>query len=183
MCQWSISIFETSCGYTALNLPEWREMTEQTDWRAKQPLQVVCVSEDLKCWGAWDSTCGHKAKDITPLIAWRRKAWKVETFYNFPSKDQKGPKLMRWPLELFQRQRWGNFWEMGCSADGLFQVHRHHLELNWSVLNKRSAGGWLCTLTAWAFLLAAVEQTHIFLTHLLVKTAVPHHLKSDNKSK
>ena len=24
------------------------------------------------------TTCGHKAKDITPLIAWRREAWKME---------------------------------------------------------------------------------------------------------
>ena len=35
---------------------EWRKMTEQTDWRGKQPFQRACVSEDytLKCWGAWD---------------------------------------------------------------------------------------------------------------------------------
>ena len=31
-------------------------MTEQIDWWAKQPSQVACVSEDLKCWGAWDAT-------------------------------------------------------------------------------------------------------------------------------
>ena len=48
----------------------------RTDWRAKQPPQVSCVLEDLKCWGAWDTTCGHKTKDITPSIAWEREAWK-----------------------------------------------------------------------------------------------------------
>ena len=32
-----------------LDMPEWGEMTEQIDWRAKQPSQVVWVSEDLKC--------------------------------------------------------------------------------------------------------------------------------------
>ena len=37
--------------------PEWRETTEQTDWRAKQPSQVACFSEDLKCWGARE---GHR---------------------------------------------------------------------------------------------------------------------------
>ena len=39
-------------------LNEWRKMTEQTDWRRKQPSQRACVSEDdtLKCWGAWDTT-------------------------------------------------------------------------------------------------------------------------------
>ena len=40
-------------------MPEWREMTEQTDWWAKQPPQVACFSEDLKCWEAWDTTCWH----------------------------------------------------------------------------------------------------------------------------
>ena len=36
----------------ALDMPEWRETTEQIDWRAKQPSQVACFSEDLKCWWA-----------------------------------------------------------------------------------------------------------------------------------
>ena len=31
--------------------------------------------------------------------------------------------------EPFQRQRWGNFWETGWSAYGLFRAHRYHLEL------------------------------------------------------
>ena len=33
-------------------------------------------------------------------------------------------------LELFQRQRWGNFRETWWSAYGLFQAHRYHIELN-----------------------------------------------------
>ena len=28
---------------------------------------MACVLEDLKCCGAWDTTGGHKAKDITPV--------------------------------------------------------------------------------------------------------------------
>ena len=36
---WSTSTFENSCVCTALDMPEWRETTEQTDWRAKQPPQ------------------------------------------------------------------------------------------------------------------------------------------------
>ena len=31
----------------------------------KQPSQMNCVSEDLKCWGAWDTPCGRKAKDLS----------------------------------------------------------------------------------------------------------------------
>ena len=34
MCRWSTSTFVKSCGCTALDIPEWREMTEQIDWRA-----------------------------------------------------------------------------------------------------------------------------------------------------
>ena len=40
-------------------------MTEQIHWRAKEASQVACFSEDLKWWGAWDTTRGHKAKDHT----------------------------------------------------------------------------------------------------------------------
>ena len=129
---------------TALNMPEWREMTEQIDWRAKQPSQlwlacgncgllvaiVACFSEDLKCWGVWDTTCGYKAKDTTPLIGWRREAWKEETLDNLPWKDERGPSSIRRTMEPFQRRHWGNFWETGWSAYGLFRAHRYHLELN-----------------------------------------------------
>ena len=67
MCQRATSTCENSCGCTALDMPEWREMTEQIQLRAKQPSQMACFPEDLKCWGAWDTTCGHKAKNITRL--------------------------------------------------------------------------------------------------------------------
>ena len=48
--------------------------------------------------------------------------------------DERGPSSIRRTLEPFQRQRWGNFWEMGWSAYGLFRAHRYHLELNWTEL-------------------------------------------------
>ena len=69
---------------------EWREINEQIDWWKKQPSQVVCIWEDLKCWGVWDTTSRHKAKDITPSITWRREAWKEETLNNLPWKDERG---------------------------------------------------------------------------------------------
>ena len=47
MCRWSTSTFEISCGCTALDMPEWRETTEQVDWQAKQPSQVACFSKIL----------------------------------------------------------------------------------------------------------------------------------------
>ena len=86
-----------------------RDTTEQTDWQAKQPSQVACISEDLKCGEARDTTCRHKAKGITPSIAWRHEAWKEETPDDLLLKDERGPTSIRRTLEPFQRQRWGNF--------------------------------------------------------------------------
>ena len=114
-----------SCGCTALDMPAWRETTEQME-------QVACFSEDLKCWEAWDTTCGHRAEDITPLITWRREACKEEALDDLPWKDERGTSTIRRTLEPFQRLRWENFWEMGWSAYGLFRAHRYHLELNWN---------------------------------------------------
>ena len=50
------------------------EMTKQRNWWAKRPSHKACILEDIECWGAWDTTCWHKARDITPTIAWRREA-------------------------------------------------------------------------------------------------------------
>ena len=36
-------------------------------------------------------------------------------------------------IKPFQRQHWGIFWEMEWKAYWLFQVHRHHLKLNWTI--------------------------------------------------
>ena len=44
---------------------------------------------------------------------------------------------IKWTLELFQRRRWGNFWETGWSAYGLFWALRYlpsWTELSWTVL-------------------------------------------------
>ena len=115
------------CVLHALDMPEWREMTEQLDWWAEQPLQIVCFSEDLKCWGAWDTTYGHKAKDITPSTAWKREELKEEELDDLPWKDERGPPSIRRILELFQTQQQGNFRETEWSACGLFQAHKYHL--------------------------------------------------------
>ena len=88
---WNVSMadihFRKLCGCAALDMPEWREMTEQIDWQAKQPSQAACFSEDLKCWGAWDTTCRLKAKDITSSIIWRREALKEEVLDDLSWKD------------------------------------------------------------------------------------------------
>ena len=91
------------------------------------PSQMACFSEDLKCWEAWDTTCGHKAKDITPLIA---------SLDNLPCKDatREGHRQSDEHWNRFK----GNIEETSetrCSAYGLFRVHRYHLELNGTELS------------------------------------------------
>ena len=97
-----------SCKWTTLDMPESRT-TEQIHWQAKQPSEVACFSEDLKRCEAWDTTCGYKAKDLTPSITWRREAWKEEVLDDLPWKNERGPSSIRWTLEPFQRHCWGNW--------------------------------------------------------------------------
>ena len=58
-----------------------------------------------------------------------KRGVKEEALDDLPWKDGRGPSSVRQTLELFQRQRWGNLWETGWSAYGLFWTHRYHLEL------------------------------------------------------
>ena len=97
------------------------EMTSMLGKRVKK-----IAGTDLKCWGAWDITCGHKAKATTPLTAWRRVAQKDD----LPWQDEKG--------RSSSVRHWNCFKgclretsEMVCSVYGLFQAHRirfFHLE-------------------------------------------------------
>ena len=66
LCQWQMSTFKNFCGCTAMDMSEWKDMTKQIDWWAKQLSQVVCISGDLKCWKAWNTTCKRKAKTSHP---------------------------------------------------------------------------------------------------------------------
>ena len=46
-----------------------QSLTEQRSWCQwwiKQASQEASISVNLTHWGAWDSTCRHKAKDISP---------------------------------------------------------------------------------------------------------------------
>ena len=134
-------------------MPVWREMTEQIGWRAKHPSQVACFLEDLKCWEAWDTTCGHKAKDITPLVAWRRESCKEVALDDLLWKDERGPSSVRWTWNCFKGNVRETGWETGWSAYGLFWAHGYHKPLNWTYpakyflsVNCFSSwiGSWLC---------------------------------------
>ena len=102
--------------------------------RVSQSTEVDCILEDLKCWGAWDTTCGRKAKEIKPSTAWRVEAWKEEALNNLPWKNEKGPLSIRPTLELFQRQCRGNFWKIGLNFPGIFPSTwiQSSTKLNWT---------------------------------------------------
>ena len=91
-----------------------------------KPPQVVCFSEDLKCWEAWDTTHGHKAKGITPLTPQRERRGKRKHCMIFLERMRKGNCQSDKQWNCFK----GNFGETSERQDGLFQVHRYHLELN-----------------------------------------------------
>ena len=69
------------------------------DWRAKQPAQVACVSDDLQCWGVWDTTRAHKGKGITPSIVWWREAQKKTVTYN----------ISFWQARVVIKQTWAEY--------------------------------------------------------------------------
>ena len=88
-CQWSTVTFENSCGCHALmDMPEWREMTEQIHWREKkQPSQVACVSpgrsevlRNLRHYLLAQSRQGHH----TAIADRRREARKEEALDDLP---------------------------------------------------------------------------------------------------
>ena len=110
---------------------EWRGMIEQIDGWAKQPSQVACFSEGLQCWGAWDTTCRYKAKDITPLIASRREAWKEEALDDLPWKDERGGIVNQTNLGTVSKAKLRKLLREGVECIyGLFQAH---LEPSWTV--------------------------------------------------
>ena len=78
-------------------------------------LQAVCVSENLKCWGAWNTTCGNSSRDITKSISLRREAWEEETLDDLPWEDERGPSSIRWTLKL-SMVTMGKFLRDGWSA-------------------------------------------------------------------
>ena len=122
-----------------LDMLESRKTTEQRHWQAKQLWQMVCIWEDLKCWGAWEAIYEQKSRDITPCIIWRGEAEKEEARDNLPCK---GPERTIKPtLKLFLIQSWGNFWQTAWSAYVVFP-ERIDIILNGSELASKK---WVCS--------------------------------------
>ena len=62
------------------------------------------------------TTCGHKAKDITRSIAWRREALKEEALDDLPWKDERGPSSIRRTVEPFWKMTVGKLQRDGSGA-------------------------------------------------------------------
>ena len=79
----------------------------------------------LKCWGAWNTTCGHKSKDITPSIAWktgveRGSAWQSSL------KGREKAILSQTNIGTVSKAAMGK-----PLRDGVERIW-YHLELNWT---------------------------------------------------
>ena len=117
---------------------------------------MACVLEDLEFWGAWNTTCGHKAKDITPSTAWRREAWKEEVLddWRWPSLVlsrktllEKTRKRHRQPDEAWKRFK-GNVGEASERRDGAHRgfSERIYAILNWIKLNSKTNSRYFSSL-------------------------------------
>ena len=67
----------------------------------------------------------------TPLIVWRRNAWKKEALSDLPWKDERRSSSIRQTLEK-TKAILGKLLRDRVECIGLFQAHQYHLELNWS---------------------------------------------------
>ena len=129
-------VFKGSCASTVLGLLEPREVTEQIDQRQKCNQHVSRTSEDLKCWGAWDSSSGRKSQGHDTIdIPEERGTAKGSWWRPAVEKTTQGHcHAIRPTLELFPKLHWGT-WKTGWSAYGISRALRHHLELNWTELH------------------------------------------------
>ena len=83
-----------------------------------------------KCSWNYFSVTGYSGFESTCV----QLIWKEEALDDLLWKDKRGSSSIRQTLEPLQRWNWGNCWEIGWSAYGLFQARRYHLELNWTEL-------------------------------------------------
>ena len=134
--------WKTSVDSVVLGILESRELTERTDWWAKQTpkwlaSRKMCRTEELDTL--------HAAKKpvygITPSIAWRREAKRDVRW-----KDEAGPMWMRLRMEPLLRQRWENLWEAGHGLQAFLSVgttnQRNQLEDLWMTVTYLESVVW-----------------------------------------
>ena len=88
--------------------------------------KYCCIASLTLRSGAADTTCRHKARDITPFVIGGERHGKRKCSVI----------LLEWTREGYhqsdkhQRQCWGNIWEMGWSTYWHFWVYKYQLEWN-----------------------------------------------------
>ena len=84
---------------------------------------MSCVSEDMKCLGAWDIMHCHKAHHTTDCLEERNR----KPTMAFLERTKKGRRQSHgnadFKINAGERDR-------GCSAYGIFRAHNYHLEMN-----------------------------------------------------
>ena len=128
------------CSNTLVDLLSWTCWTQgkepcKHNWWLKQPAQVACVWDDLKNWGAWDTTCGQtaQAKDTTPPMACGREPG-VQTV-----SGRRGPSSIRPPsIGTVSKATWGKLLRgQGRAPFAIFRSALTYIpwtELNWNEL-------------------------------------------------
>ena len=100
---------------------------------------MACFLEDLKCWEAWDTTCGQKAMDIIPSITWRREALGLDRWSARRSSLKGREKAIVNQTNIGASYFKGNVRETSERRDGAhmgFSQLIDTIELNWTELNK-----------------------------------------------
>ena len=124
--EWETQIGMCPCSTSTSKTP-WRCRSEgkwtsrYTSGQSNQHKWLVPL-KNLKCFGAWDTTCSQGYHTINRL-----QETGAVLLYGLPWKEENGPSSNRTYI--------GNFWETGWSAYGFFRVPRDHFQLIWTELN------------------------------------------------
>ena len=91
--------------------------------------------------GAWFVSAGRLFQSLIAVEwegCWTSEHWRQVSVSVWSLKGRERA-IIRRTLGVLQRRRWGNFWETGWSAYGLFRAHIYHVVLNsvWYVASSK----------------------------------------------
>ena len=134
MCQCSTSIFENSLvwmychRHAGVKWNDSRETDGQNNHHKRRASRKIWSVEELDIV-PWAQSQGRYTVDFLEERGMKRG---IKRSMIFLEVTRERPSSFRWTLELFQRRRWGHFWETVWSAYGLLRANRYRLELNWT---------------------------------------------------
>jgi len=110
------------------------EMAKQMDCREKQTPQMARVPEDLKGWGAWGITCGFKVHCAIDRL--EERGVKRGTARRSSLRGRKQPIVSQSNCGAIPYAKLRKHLTNELERRWAFPVHRYHLELNWTDLEK-----------------------------------------------